>query len=94
MYRVKVLRTRGARKHDREIQSDAGTTGRLMPALVGTEYELKLYAADDGSPREPILPLLHNAQLVSMHSNKMLFRGIERAGGAGYEQEWSVMILP
>ena len=50
-------------------------------------------SSDDGSRQEPIIPILFDARLVTMHSDKMLFRGIERGeGGAEYVQEWSVMV--
>lgn len=97
MYKVKPLRVKGVRKHDREIASEAGIAGVLSLALVGPSYELKLHASNDGSSREAILPILYDARLVSMHGDKMLFKGIERAGEpdkAQYLQEWSVMVLP
>lgn len=89
---VKRLRNRGLRKHDREIQSDQGTAGDLTLAMCGTGPELKL-SSDDGSRQEPIIPVLGDAKLITMHGDKMLFKGIERGeGGAEYVQEWSVRI--
>jgi hypothetical protein len=89
---VKRLRTRGLRKHDREIQSDQGTEGDLTLAMCGAGPELKL-SRDDGSRQEPIIPVLIDAKLITMHGDKMLFKGIEREeGGAEYVQEWSVMV--
>ena len=89
---VKRLRNRGIRKHDREIQSDQGAAGDLTLAMCGGGPELKL-SRDDGSRQEPIIPVLIDAKLVTMHSDKMLFRGVERGeGGAEYVQEWSVMV--
>lgn len=90
--RVKLLRQRGIRKHDREILSDAGTDGDMSLAMSSGRYELKL-SGDDGSRLEPILPVLFDARLITMHGNKMLFRGIERgADGAEFAQEWSVQV--
>lgn len=91
---VKRLRIRGLRKHDRDIQSDQGAGGDLTLAMCGGGAELKL-SSDDGSRQEPIIPVLVDAKLVTMHGDKMLFRGTERGeGGAEYVQEWSVMVQP
>jgi hypothetical protein len=90
---VKRLRQRGLRKHDRDIQSDQGATGDLTLTLGGDGAQLKL-SSDDGSRQEPIIPVLLDARLITMHHDKMLFRGIERGeGGAEFVQEWSVLVL-
>jgi hypothetical protein len=94
--KVKLLRTRGARKHEREILSEDPVTGDMTLAMVAGVYELNLSASDD-SQMKPLIPVLYDARLVTMHGNKMLFRGLERAGdepAAQYLQEWSVMVLP
>lgn len=89
---VKRLRSRGIRKHDRDIQTDPGAAGDLTLAMSGDGAKLKL-SSDDGSRQEPIIPVLTDARLVTMHSDKMLFRGVERGeDGAEYVQEWSVMV--
>lgn len=93
-YKVKALRTRGARRSDREISADAGVDGQLAGAHIGPIFELKLFS-DDGSRMEPLIPVLLDAKLISMHGNKMLFRGFEQPGADGpqYAQEWSVMVV-
>lgn len=94
LVKVKILRHRGVRRSDREIGSDAGVDGNLTLYQSGGQCELKL-SADDGSRQEPMIPVLFDAVLVTMHSNKMLFRGVERTGEAAdaqYFQEWSVMV--
>jgi hypothetical protein len=89
---VKRLRHRGIRKNDREIQCDPGTAGDMTLALCSGSFELKL-AADDGSRQEPIIPVLLDARLITMHGAKMLFRGAERGpDGAECTQEWSVLV--
>jgi hypothetical protein len=96
LVKVKILRLRGARRSDREIGSDAGVDGQLTLYQSGGQCELKLFA-DDGSRQEPIIPILFDARLVTMHGDKMLFHGLERVGSTGdaqYLQEWSVMVLP
>ena len=97
MYRVKQLRRNGARRSDHQIQSEPGIDGQLTMASVGGIYELKLHVANDGSSRDPLIPVLLDARLISMHGDKMLFRGLERCGGTEsttFLQEWSVMFLP
>jgi len=90
---VKRLRQRGLRKHINDVQSDPGATGDVTLVLCGDGAQLKL-SSDDGSRQEPIIPVLLNAQLVTMHSDKMLFQGHERGeGGSEYVQEWSVVVL-
>jgi len=93
--KVKLLRTRGARKHDREISSDTPIEGDMTLAMCAGIYELKLAASDD-SQMKPLIPILYDARLVTMHGDKMLFRGLERAGAepdAQFLQEWSVMVM-
>lgn len=90
-YTVKILRRRGIRRPERDIQADPGTSGQLNGAHVGVTFELKLHSGD--ARMEPIIPVLTDARLVSMHGDKMLFRGVERdAGGAEWVQEWSVRV--
>jgi hypothetical protein len=92
---VKVLRDAGRRRHDQQIAKDDPIQGDLTLALCSGSYDLKLARLDD-SRQEPILPVLHNAKLATMHGNKMLFQGVERdlRSGAEYVQEWSVVALP
>lgn len=93
--KVKILRHRGARRSGQEIAADTGTEGDLTLTSVGADLQLKLAATDD-SQQKPLIPVLIDARLVTMHGNKMLFRGLERAGaedGAQYLQEWSVMVF-
>lgn len=91
--KVKLLRTRGLRRHDREIAADPGSVGDLTLARCAGSLELKLAAADD-SQQKAIIPILYDAQLVTMQGAKMLFRGVERAeSGAEYVQELSALVL-
>lgn len=89
---IKLLRHYGRRKPDREIQSEPGTIGDLTLALCAGGCEAKL-SGDDGSRQEPLIPILYEARLITMHGNKMLLRGVERSpDGAEHVQEWSVLI--
>jgi hypothetical protein len=66
--------------------------GDLTLTLGGDGAQLKL-SSNNGSRENPILPVLIDAKLVTMHSDKMLFRGVERGEDASeYVQEWSVMV--
>lgn len=91
-YTVKILRHRGVRRSEREILAEAGTDGQLTGAHTGASFELKL-SSGDGSRAEPIIPVLLDAKLVSMHGDKMMFRGVEDIGGAQFVQEWSVKVM-
>lgn len=90
--KVKIIRNRGIRRSNREIGQDEGIVGELVMHIVGSTPELLLHSGE-GSRMEPIIPLLYDARVVSMHSDKMLFEGIERAGEVWYAQAWSVMVL-
>jgi hypothetical protein len=88
------LRDRGKRRNNHQIDSDPGTAGDLSLATVSGVYELKLADADDSQQQKPIIPILYEAQLITMHGNSMLFRGYEKgADGAGYVQEWRAVLL-
>jgi hypothetical protein len=91
---VKVLRDNGRRKHDQQIAKESPTEGDLTLALCSGSFDLKLAKLED-SRQEPILQVLRDARLTTMHGNKMLFWGIERnpQTGAEYVQEWSVVVL-
>lgn len=92
-YIVKVLRQRGARRSERDIMAETGTVGQLSGAHIGSSFELKLFGGD-GSRMEPIIPVLLDARLVSMHDDKMLFKGVEQGvDGAQFVQEWSVKVM-
>jgi hypothetical protein len=92
--KVKMLRRNGARLSDREIGADPGVEGSLTLYKVASDTELKLSRTDD-SRMEPLVPILHDAKLVLMHGNSLLFSGLNRAGereSTTYLQEWSVKV--
>lgn len=89
---VKVLRIRGQRKPDRDILSSEAQEGDLTLAFCAGSADLNLNRLND-STGTTLLPTLHDARLISMHSMKMLFRGIEKdRSGAEFVQEWSVQV--
>jgi hypothetical protein len=94
--KAKQLRARGQRRSSQEIAADEGKIGELTLALVGPSYQLNLNDPAS-SVHAPLLPLLYEARLTTMHGDKMLFKGEERPQGeAGpvYVQEWAVQIVP
>jgi hypothetical protein len=90
--KVKILRRAGQRRHDHDISADPGIDGDLTLARVGATLQLKLAARDD-SQQKPLIPILYDTHLVTMHGNKMLFYGVERSDGSEVEQEWTAMVL-
>lgn len=96
---VKLLRSRGSPRPDQQIRSDEGRAGVLTGAIVGSRYVLKLHAIGDDSQMRPILPELVDATNISLHSGKMLFRGVAQdavgqpEASARYEQEWSIKVV-
>lgn len=88
---VTRLRERGKRRSNRDIDSDQGVTGGLTLATVGSVIELRLSDIED-QQMKPLIPILYEAQLVSMHHAIMLFRGCESVDGAGYVQEWRAVV--
>jgi hypothetical protein len=75
LVKVKILRQHGARRSLREIGSDAGTDGNLTMYRSSGQCELKL-SVDDGSRQEPIIPMLFDAKLVTMHGDGIAIPGI------------------
>ncbi|MDB5937458.1 MAG: hypothetical protein JWQ01_4802 [Massilia sp.] len=91
---IKFLRSHGIRKPDRVIIAEPTIDGELTLALCGNSYDLKLSAPDD-SQLKPLVPVLSDARLISMHGDKMLFSGTEQpsAEGPQYGQQWSVRVV-
>ena len=97
--KVKRLRVRGARRSDRDIQSDPGEVGRLTSLTAGSVRELKLHAAGDDSQRKPVIPILYEPVFKSINGNRMLFAGLERQGDQADPgaplcmQEWAIEVM-
>ena len=91
---VKRLRRGGARLSDQEIQSDPGVVRHLTMVSVSGTRELKLHGAGDDTKQGPVIPVLFDAEIISMHGARMLFKGFERQGnqadrnGPTVMQEW------
>jgi hypothetical protein len=85
------LRERGKRRHETKINSDPGIAGDLTLSVVGTVRELKLADPND-QQMKPLIPILYEPELTTMHGNGMLFRGYESVDGAGYVQEWRAVL--
>jgi len=94
--KVKRLRVRGKRLSDREIGAASAVEGNLTLAMVGTTLVLEVKPVNS-QVGAPLLPVLYDARLTTMHSNGMLFKGEDRPdgdAGPAYVQEWSVRIEP
>jgi hypothetical protein len=92
--KVKRLRHQGMRLPDREISQSSFVQGELTLAALASTYVLDV---KDPSSQvgDSLFPRLYEARLVTMHGDKMLFRGEERPqgeAGPAYVQEWSVVV--
>jgi len=92
--KVKRLRERGTRLSDRDIARASCVEGEVTLAGLGT-----VLIAQVRDPNSQVgtglLPQLYEARLISMHSDKMLFKGEERPhgdAGPAYVQEWTVVL--
>lgn len=91
---VKVLRTAGTRKSDRDIAADPGARGELRLSMVAQVAQLNLSDPND-QHFAPLIPMLYHARLVAMHGDRMLFHGLTaRREEGGQPQEWSVQVMP
>ena len=93
---VKALRKHGRRLPDRSISADPGLKCELTLAKVGVSLYLVAHARTDPQ-RNPLIPQLMDAHLVTMIGARMLFQGLESEGGPDgptYLQEWAVEVLP
>ena len=93
---VKRLRKQGRRLPDRATSSDPGLKCEVSLARVGVAYYLVAHDRTDPQ-RNPLIPQLTEAKLVTMMGARMLFQGLESEGGAegpAYLQEWVVEVLP
>jgi hypothetical protein len=89
---VKLLREQGRRKPIDTVNAERGALGRLVLATGGAGCELRLASYDDRC-HEPLLPVLYDVRLLTLHGATMLFRGVERdAAGTEYVQEWSARV--
>jgi hypothetical protein len=92
--KVKRLRERGLRLPDRDIGKAVFVQGEIT--LAGLGGTLVLEVKDPNSQvGESLFPRLYDARLITMHGDKMLFKGEERPqgdAGPAYVQEWSLLV--
>ncbi|WP_288379849.1 hypothetical protein [uncultured Massilia sp.] len=92
--KVKQLRRGGKRLPNHEIQSSNYVEGEVrVYGLAGVIVACVTKA--DSQVADPLIPLLYDAKLISMHGSGMLFKGEERPqgdAGPAFIQEWSVMV--
>jgi hypothetical protein len=92
--RVKRLRQHGARLSHREISNAPEMQGDLTLAGLGAGHVLELQKPDVQT-EAGLVARLYEARLVTMHGDKMLFRGEERPhgdDGPAFVQEWAVVV--
>lgn len=89
---MKRLRERGQRLSDHQIAALVPVHGEVR--VYGMGGAIQATVTDPNSQvGEPLIPILHEAKLTSMHGPGMLLRGEERPQGdkgPAYVQEWSV----
>lgn len=92
--KVKRLRERGKRLSDQQIAAALPVEGELR--IYGMRGAIEATVTDPASQvGDPLIPILHEAKLTTMHGAGMLLKGEERpAGDSGpsYVQEWSVRL--
>jgi len=90
--KVKRLREGGKRLSDQQIAAALPAEGELRVYGMGGAIEATVtdLASQVG---DPLIPILHEAKLTTMHGHGMLLKGEERPlgdQGPAYVQEWSV----
>ena len=92
--KVKKLRSRGARLSDQDIARSEFVEGDVK--LSGLNDTMVLTVSDPNSTvGASLFPQLFEARLITMHGNKMLFKGEERLQGdtgPAFVQEWAVVV--
>lgn len=90
--KVKRLREHGKRLSDQQIAAALPVEGELRVYGMGGAIEATI--TDPASQvGDPLMPVLHEAKLTTMHGHGMLLKGEERPQGdlgPAYVQEWSV----
>lgn len=92
--KVKQLRRSGKRLSTHDIQRADYVTGEVR-VYGQAGVIVACVTSADSQLGDPMIPLLYDAKLISMHNQGMLFKGEERPqgdGGPAYIQEWSVMV--
>ena len=93
--KVKQLRERGARLHERDIGQAPFVQGDITLVGLGPTHVLEV-KDPNSQVGNSLFPRLYDARLTTMHGDKMLFKGEERPqgdSGPAYVQEWSVVVL-
>lgn len=90
--KIKRLRERGQRISDHQIASAVPVEGELL--VYGMGGSIQATVTDPASQvGDPLIPILYEAKLTTMHGAGMLLKGEERPQGdkgPAYIQEWSV----
>lgn len=92
--KVKRLRERGQRMSDHQIAAAVPVEGELRVYGMGGAIQASL-TDPHSQVGDPLIPILHEARLTTMHGPGMLLKGEERPQGdkgPAYVQEWSVRL--
>lgn len=92
--KVTRLRERGQRMSDHQIAAAVPVEGDLRVYGVGGAIQASL-TDPQSQVGDPLIPILHEARLTTMHGSGMLLKGEERPQGdkgPAYVQEWSVRL--
>jgi len=90
--KVKRLRERGQRLPDQQIYAAIPVEGEIRIYGMGGATQATI-TDPDSQVGDPLIPILHEVRVTSMHGAGMLLKGEERPQGdkgPAYTQEWSV----
>lgn len=90
--KVKPLRERGQRMSDHQIAAAVPVEGEVRVYVMGGTIQATV-TDPNSQVGDPLIPILHEAKLTTMHGAGMLLKGEERPQGdkgPAYVQEWSV----
>jgi hypothetical protein len=97
--KIKRLRNLGERLDDRDISADLGTVGYMTVILLEGVPVASVFGEQGAAGRDPLIPMLFRARLVTMHNDRMLLQGYERTGDQEdpaspvIKQEWAVQVM-
>jgi hypothetical protein len=92
LVKVTRLRRAGKPRSDRDVSADPGTRGEFSLDMVAGVAVAKIYAEESWGNRDPLIPELYRAKLMSAHGDGMRLRGFEN-GSEPIPQEWSMRFV-
>lgn len=92
--KVKQLRGAGKRLSDHDIARSDFAAGEVRVFGLGSSIVTSV-TDPQSQVGDPLIPVLYEAKLITMHGTKMLLKGEERpqgVSGPAYVQEWAVVV--